>query len=490
MEYFDNAKTGEYVTVLDKDVALAAQGLTDKLAAGLRSLNSSLNGSILLFLTSPKLCGVSLALLPLVGIGAMKMSKYHRKLSEKQRTCESNLLSFALERFANISTVRLNGREKYENNAFQETSKRVFDEAKKSHFAYGAFMAFINMTTNFSLGAVLFVGGGMLASGEMTAGSLTQFAIQSAFVGLGFSGLSTFYSDMVKSLDAAGRVFDQIDQNKSSVTVMTKEASSPSLDRGAAGGGGSIADGEGLIEIKDIFFAYAGRPQQPVLVGLSAVLPRGLTAFAGRSGAGKTTIMAIIAGLYTPHNESGSCGVSLDGRDISQAGSAWLRARVGVVEQQVGMFSGTIGRNIAYGKLDATDDEICRAATAACAHEFISAFKDGYHTEVGENGALLSGGQRARVAIARALIRDPSVLLLDEATAALDQDSEREVIEVLRSLKQSKTVVVFTHSEALMREADQIHVLEGGRVVERGPFAELMARGSAGGRLYAQLQSQ
>lgn len=205
MDFFDSRKKGELLAVLENDVGSTAEALTDKLAAGLRSINSSLNGSILLFRTSPSLFSVSICILPLVGAGAMTMSKRAKRFAEKLRKVRGDVISFTIERLTSITTVRLNGRESFEKNTFCDQMDECYSLSQQSSMSQGAFMAFINATTNLSLVAVLYYGGRLMAKGQMTAGDLTKFAIQSAFVGLGFSGLSTFYSDMTKSLDAASR---------------------------------------------------------------------------------------------------------------------------------------------------------------------------------------------------------------------------------------------------------------------------------------------
>lgn len=180
VEFFDSSSSssGELLSVLEKDVDAAALALTDKLAAGLRSLNSAVNGSLLLYYTCPRLCAVSLAIVPLVGVGAMTMSKFSRKLQDKLRVFQSQLMSFVVERFSSITTVRLNGREKTEKESYAKRTDNCFSLSRKSHFGQGAFMGFIGLSTNISLIAVLHVGGGLIASGELTPGSLTRFAIQ------------------------------------------------------------------------------------------------------------------------------------------------------------------------------------------------------------------------------------------------------------------------------------------------------------------------
>jgi len=461
MEFFDSSKTGELITILDKDVAKASEAVTEKFAAGLRSMNSSINGSIILFMASPQLCGVSLGLVPLVGIGAMTMSKYSRKLADKLRQIESTILSFALERFGHISTVRLNGRESVEKSKFANYTNSSYDLAKNAFFAQGAFMSFINMSTNLSLAAVLFVGGGLIAKNKMTPGGLTKFAMQSVFVGLGFSGLSTFYSDMTKSLDAAKRVFDTLDENNKN-QIQDK---STSINQSPT----KISSHES-IEFSSVSFSFISR-EVAVLSNVSLkIKPSCITAIVGKSGSGKSTLMALLCGLYRPT----SGNVFLDGININNVDQQWLRSQIGVVEQQAGLLSGTIRDNIAYGKEDASESEIILAAKKAYAHDFIMSFPDGYNTQVGENGSLLSGGQAARIAIARAIVKEPKYLLLDEATASLDQDSENQVVEVLNNLSKNKTtILVFTHSETLMKAAKVCHVLKNGIFIASGSFKEI-----------------
>jgi len=491
MDFYDSSKIGELVSVLDKDVHQAAEGVTDKLAAGLRSLNSSVNGSILLYITSPRLCAVSLGIIPLVGIGAMSASKYARKLAEKLRNLESKVLSFALERFAHISTVRLNGREQLEKDTFAGFADECNVVSSSSHFAQGAFMGFINMATNASLFAVLCVGGGLIANGKLTPGTLTRFALQSAFVGLGFSGLSNFYSDMVKAVDAAGRVFDAMDIFKGDTTAaainqsdMEKEkdnnkstakndkmvGASPSSQSSSSSSSCSQDVDASIIEFSNVSFSYKLRPDLDILCGLSVVLkPGSIHAIIGNSGSGKSSMMSLICGLYRPKKGS----IYVDGVNIFDADLAWIRSKVGVVQQNVGLLSGTIASNIAYGKEGATQEEIVKAAKDSYAHNFIVSFPDGYNTQVGENGSLLSGGQAARIGIARALVKNPSVLLLDEATSTLDVASETEIIQVLTSLSASKTVIVFTHSEQLMKAATLCHVLENKHISWSGNFLDI-----------------
>lgn len=414
MDFFDTNRKGQLISVLDKDVALASEVLTDKLASGLRSLNSSINGSILLFSISPYLFSISIGILPLIGVGAMKISKYSKILAEKARAIEASILSFAIERFSSMTTIRLNGRERFEVSRYGSQLDDFNSVVKGSSLAKSSLMSFINFSTNMSLCVVLYVGGKMLRNGRLTPGALTKFALQSAFVGLGFSGLSVFYDDMRKGLDAAKRIFSLLDEE---VDLLTTDAASTTANI-------VLLKADQTIELRHISFQYKNR-DAPILNDLNLVIePRSITAIAGRSGSGKSTIMAILAGLYVPDKGSIIIG------DVSSPTE--LRKSVGVVEQTAGLLSGTITSNIAYGKDGATMDEIELAARLADAHDFISALPDGYNTQIGEMGSLLSGGQKARIALARALVKDPSFLLLDEATSSLDKASENEIIATLQ----------------------------------------------------------
>jgi ABC-type multidrug transport system fused ATPase/permease subunit len=487
MESYDFEKNGERLTLLEKDVDAASECLTDKFAAGLRSLNSSINGSIRLYFTSPRLCAVALSTVPLVGIGAMFLSKISRKLATKLRDLQSDVASYALERFTSFSTVKLNGRETYEKNVFSSKVGDCNTIAESRHFAQGFFMGFINIATNCSLVMVLKVGGDMIAAKQLTTGQLTGFAVQSAFVGLGFAGLASFSSDMGKSLDAARRVFDEIDKNTETVQRNAEnnhQSAASSITTSSSDSSSSCSDGESskksvLIRMVDVSFAYAARPDKPVLTNFVVdIQPLAITCFVGASGSGKSTVASLLSGLLRPTSGTVEISGSSSGShsNVSSSGSigsgngicAQLSRSIGMVEQSGStLLSGTIRYNIAYGKSDsaASDADIEKAAQAAYAHDFIIAFPLGYDTEVGVGGSLLSGGQRARIAIARALIKDPPCLILDEATAALDAVSEKEVIDVLLKLRKTKTVILFTHSESMEGISDIVYRIDGGEIV-------------------------
>ena len=466
IESFHEETTGELLTILDKDVAKASEAYTKDLANGLRSLNSSVSGSILLFSMSPQLCAVSLSVVPIVGIGAMLMKKYARKVENKLRALEGEIMNYALERLEGISTVKLNGREDLEQETFDAFNDQCYTLSQNTHFSEGAFMSFINISTNMSLVAVLTYGGLLLSRKEMTPGDLTRFAMQSAFVGLGFAGLSSAYSAYSKSVDAATRVFDQIDKNAQvSETVMSNDSDAKSCT--------IRADDKGGIQVKDVKFSYRSRPDEEILKGISLTASaNSITAVVGRSGSGKSTLLSIICGLYCP--SSTSDGIWIGDNKLVYGDSCWVRERIGILEQKATLFSGTIYDNIAYGKVGSTADEIYNAAKLSYAHDFIESLADKYNTQVGGSGGeQLSGGQRVRIALARALVRDPTCLLLDEVTASLDAESEGELIQILVALSKMKTIVVFTHSNALMKVASKVYLISRGKIEHSGSYDKI-----------------
>ena len=470
VELLHQEKTGELLTILDKDVTRASEAYTKDLANGLRSLNSSINGSILLFSMSPQLCAVSLSVVPVVGIGAMFMKKYARKVEKRLRELEGDVMNYVLERLEGMSSVKLNGREDLEMEKFDAFNDECYSLSQNTHFSEGAFMSFINVATNLSLVAVLSYGGLLLSKKKMTPGDLTRFAIQSAFVGLGFAGLSNAYSSYSKSLDAASRVFDQIDINNHETKIIDskKDDSMEMIGTRLEKGG---------VEVKNVIFSYRSRPEEKVLKGISLTAPsNSITAVVGRSGSGKSTLLLVMCGLYCP---SSSDGIWIGDRKLIYGDSPWAKETIGVLEQNATLFSGTIYENIAYGKIGSTADEVQNAAKLACAHDFIESLSDKYNTQVGESGnEQLSGGQKVRIALARALIRDPKCLFLDEVTSSLDTESESDLIQILISLSKKKTIVVFTHSTTLMKAASRIHLMSEGKIEQSGEYkriAPLMA---------------
>jgi ABC-type multidrug transport system fused ATPase/permease subunit len=494
MHFYESLEMGEVATLLENDVNMSAELFTEKLGGFLRSLNSSINGSIALYSTSPKLCSITLSIVPVVGIAAMTLSRYSRTLANKFRDQQSKILSYSIERIRCISTVRLNHKEQFEHHKFNGLLKDANSLALNRFNVHGGFMSFVNLFTNMSLIAILRTGGGLVSQGQLSVGSLTSFAIQSGFVGLGFSGLSTFYSDFIKGLDATSRIFRIIDLKmdvkhkpmSQHQYTRPRNASTSSAPPTPVTMRDSLGEEEG-IRLRDVSFHYQSRADIAVLNRINLHFqPRQISVIVGKSGSGKSTLAALLCGLYRPSEGEVSYFGSIvltpnEGEQFDSAQSAQCAVFdwCGAVEQSgTTLLAGTIRENICYGYHDqqgaegekivaVSQEEIERAAKAANAHDFIMSFPTGYDTEIGSGGCLLSGGQRARIALARALVKAPKYLVLDEPTSALDPESEQAVMEPLRVLKETTTIIIFTHSEALQRIADVVYTLNDGKLIRK-----------------------
>jgi ATP-binding cassette subfamily B protein len=307
-----------------------------------------------------------------------------------------------------------------------------------------------------SVSAVLWFGGRMVMAGDLTVGELASFILYTLIVAMSLSALADLWSDFARARGASERVFELIDRE-------------PTVD---AGGEARPDRVQGRVEFDGVDFSYPVRPDVQVLEDVSLNLDPGrMVALVGPSGAGKSTVAALLLRLYDP--DSGS--IRLDDCDLRELDARWLRSRIGTVAQEPVLFSTSVAANIRYGRPDASDDEVEAAARAANAHDFISALPDGYSTEVGERGVRLSGGQKQRVAIARAILKDPPILILDEATSSLDAESESLVQDALERLMARRTSLVIAHRLSTVRNADLVVVLDGGRVVETGTHDDLMA---------------
>jgi ATP-binding cassette subfamily B protein len=454
--FFDARKTGELTSRLTADATVMQNTVSVNLSMGLRNLVLVVGGLALLVVSSPRLTLLMLALVPPVALGAVVVGKRLSKLARKAQDALARANEAAEESIAGIRTVRSFAREAAEVERYGERIWESFRVSRQRVRVVAIFIGVMTLAAFGSVSAVLWFGGRMVMAGDMTVGQLAYFILYTLIVAMSMSALADLWSDFARARGASERVFELIDRE-------------PIFD---AGGGETLDQVTGLVEFDGVGFAYPVRSEVRVLDEVDLRLEPGrVVALVGPSGAGKSTVAALLLRLYDPNEGV----IRLDGKEVPQLDALWLRRRIGTVAQEPVLFSTAVAANIRYGRPDATDEEVEAAARAANAHDFISELPEGYETEVGERGVRLSGGQKQRVAIARALLKDPPILILDEATSSLDAESESLVQDALERLMARRTSLVIAHRLSTVRNADRVVVLDGGRVIETGTHEELMA---------------
>jgi len=454
--FFDLRRTGELTSRLTSDATVVQNTVSVNLSMGLRNVVMVLGGLAMLLVTSPPLTGVMLALVPPVVIGAVVVGRRLSKLAREAQDALARANEAAEESIAGIRTVRSFAREPAEVSRYSDRVWEAYGVSRRRIRVVALFVAGITMTAFGSVAAVLWFGGRLVIAGDLSVGELASFILYTLIVAMSLSALADLWSDFARARGAAQRVFELLDRT-------------PEVD---AGGGLRADPVRGRIELDKVGFCYPVRPDVRVLDQVDLVLEPGtVVALVGPSGAGKSTVAALLLRLYDPTEGV----IRLDGHDLRSLDASWLRSRIGTVSQEPVLFSTTLAANIRYGRDSAGDEEVEDAARAANAHDFIAALPDGYATEVGERGVRLSGGQKQRIAIARALLKNPPILILDEATSSLDAESEALVREALERLMRNRTSLVIAHRLSTVRGADRVVVLDGGRVLEGGTHDELMA---------------
>jgi ABC-type multidrug transport system fused ATPase/permease subunit len=360
----------------------------------------------------------------------------------------------AEESLSGLRTVRSFAAEGAEAKRYENAVDASFAASRKRSKQSAVFMATVSFAGYAAAALVFWHGGRLVAEGKLTVGQLTSFLVYTLFVGFSLGALADLWADFMRALGAAERVFDLLDRT-------------PAMP---LSGGERLPHIEGRVSFEKVSFAYPTRATVPVLTELSFEIGRGeRVALVGPSGSGKSTISSLLQRFYDP--DAGE--VRIDGVPVIRLDPEWLRRQIGTVAQEPILFSASVAENIRYGKPEATQAELEAAARAANAHDFVSAFPEGYDTRVGERGVQLSGGQKQRVAIARALLKDPRILILDEATSALDAESEHLVREALERLMHGRTTLIIAHRLSTVASADRVLVIEKGAVTQVGTHAEL-----------------
>ena len=454
-EFFDANRVGDLISRLNSDTVVVGKSITQNVSDGLRSLVSGSAGFVAMAWLSPKLTSIILVMVPPIALGAYFYGRAIRNLSRQIQKNVGTLMKIAEERLGNIKTSQAFAGEVQEIHRYSGQVKRIFALGRRDAIISGTFFASTSWAGNMTILAMLIVGGNLVRTGSMTIGDLTSFMMYTVFAGSSLFGVSGFYSELMKGVGAASRLFELQDRK-------------PTIPQTV---GVKVTSAQGPIKFSNVTFAYPTRPAVTIFNGLDFEIPSGSNVcIVGPSGGGKSTVASLLLRFYNP--TSGS--ITINGIDISKMNVKSLRRRIGMVAQEPVLFSGTVAENIAYGKPSATRSEIIMAAQKAnCG--FISDFPDGLETQVGARGAQLSGGQKQRIAIARALLKDPDILLLDEATSALDAESETLVNSALAELlKGRSTTISIAHRLSTIKRSDKIIVLSSDGVVsEIGSYAEL-----------------
>ncbi len=457
MSFFDQKRVGDLNSRISADIAQIQEAVTIALAEFIRQIIIIAVSITALSIYSWKLTLTMLASLPVVIIVAIIMGKRVKKLSKatQDKVSDSNII--VEETFTGIQSVKAFANEFFEISRYQVATEDIRKLAMKNAIARGLLSSFIVFALFGAIVLVIWQAANLLQNNELQPGELMSFLLYTIFVGASIGGMADLYARIQKAVGATEDLMSIMDEAEEKVNV------TQNLSRDAAF--------KGAVEFKNIEFSYPSRPDTKVLKGISWNAKEGENvALVGSSGSGKSTTVQLLMRFYNPANGS----IQIDGLPVGEYDLSKLRNEMAIVPQEVILFGGTIKENIAYGNPSAGMEEIIDAAKKANAYDFIQGFPDGLQTVVGERGIQLSGGQRQRIAIARAVLKDPKILILDEATSSLDSESEKLVQDALDKLMKGRTSIVIAHRLSTIRNADKIVVLEQGEIKEVGTHQELM----------------
>jgi ABC transporter fused permease/ATP-binding protein len=472
MNFFANRRVGELNSRISADLSQIQDTMTTTFAEMIRQVVLLVGGITFLTIVSFKLTLALLLMLPVLIVIAVVFGKYIRKLSRQAQDKLADSNTIIEETLQGIANVKAFVNEAFEAGRYDKNLREVVKIAVKGAVFRGLFASFIVFCLFGAIVGVIWYGSVLVSHHELSVGSLTTFILYSIFVGAAMGSFPELYANMQKAVGASERVLEILDEQGEAVSIIAAENV---IKQKIAGD----------LSFNNVVFAYPSRSELTVLKDISFTAEAGQRiAIVGPSGSGKSTMASLLLQFY--HPQSGT--IQFDGRDSSEFALTDIRNQVAIVPQDVLLFGGTILENIAYGNLAASKEEIVEAAKKANADQFITSFPEGYETVVGERGVKLSGGQRQRIAIARALLKNPAILILDEATSSLDSESERLVQEALEVLMKGRTSVIIAHRLSTIRDADKIIVLEKGEIIEVGNHQELIANEQGLYRYLSQLQ--
>lgn len=457
MSFFLKRRVGELNSRVSADITLLQDALTTTLAEFLRQVITIFGGITILLFLSPKLTLFTLSVLPVVMVLVVVFGKYIRGLSKKAQNQVAESNTVVEETLQGVQSVKAFTNEFFEMDRYKVSIKKIAQTGIKNGRLRGAFSSFIILGVFGAMVAVIWRGAALVSLGELDIGELFSFVIYSLFIGGTIGGMASVFGRVQQFIGATEDLLEIFDEVIEPVEICGDDRSGVKLC--------------GNIRLDGLSFEYPSRKDFTVLNNLNIKIEQNTTvALVGPSGAGKSTLATLLLRMYEPTGGQ----LLFDGIESTKISLTCLRNQMALVPQDIFLFGGTIKENIAYGKTEATDEEIIGAAKNANAWNFISAFKEGLDTLVGERGTQLSGGQRQRIAIARAMLKNPRILILDEATSSLDSESEKLVQEALVKLMKGRTSIVIAHRLSTIRKADNILVLNKGEIVEQGTHDQLM----------------
>ncbi|XP_032287325.1 ATP-binding cassette sub-family B member 9 isoform X2 [Phoca vitulina] len=464
MSFFDENRTGDLISRLTSDTTMVSDLVSQNINIFLRNTVKVTGVVVFMFSLSWQLSLVTFMGFPIIMMVSDIYGKYYKRLSKEVQNALARASSTAEETISAMKTVRSFANEEEEAGVYSRKLQQVYKLNRKEAAAYTYYVWGSGLTLLVVQVSILYYGGHLVISGQMTSGNLISFIIYEFVLGDCMESVGSVYSGLMQGVGAAEKVFEFIDRQPTMVHD------------------GNLAPDrlEGRVDFENVTFTYRTRPHTQVLQNVSFSLSPGkVTALVGPSGSGKSSCVNILENFYPLE---GGC-VLLDGKPISAYDHKYLHRVISLVSQEPVLFARSITDNISYGLPTVPFEMVVEAAQKANAHGFIMELQDGYNTETGEKGAQLSGGQKQRVAMARALVRNPPVLILDEATSALDAESEYLIQQAIHGNLQKHTVLIIAHRLSTVERAHLIVVLDKGRVVQQGTHQQLLAQGG----LYAKL---
>lgn len=458
MTYFGQKRVGELNSRMSTDIVQIQDTLTTTIAEFLRQFIIIIGGILFLIFISPKLTMMMIAIIPFVAIALVYFGRFIRKASRDVQDTVAESNTIIEETLQGITNVKAFANEFFEIRRYNKSTLEIVKKAIKVGQYRGLFASFIIFCLFGSLVAMAWYGVVLVIEKQLEIGQMISFVFYTVFVGASIGGMAELYTQIQKAIGATERLVEILDETTENVDLSGNVNTAEKI--------------EGRVAFENIAFTYPSRKELQVLKDVSFKADKGETvAIVGPSGSGKSTIVSLLLKFYEP--DAGQ--ILIDGKNSREYDLTDLRNQMAIVPQDVLLFGGSIKENIAYGKPGASMEEIIDAAKQANAHTFIESFPEKYDTLVGERGIKLSGGQRQRVAIARAVLKNPSILILDEATSSLDSESERLVQEALDKLMVGRTSFVIAHRLATIRNADRIVVIDKGVVIESGTHEQLLA---------------